>query len=144
MKRLIIIFVFLSSCSGTRPKDLGTKEGKLLSCPEKPNCVSSFADPSDSEHYIKPIDASKYWDKAYTAIQSILQNDKVNFKKSEKYFYAEYVSTIFRFVDDVEFYFDEEKKIIHMRSASRIGHSDFGVNRERMEMIRLKFIQNEY
>jgi uncharacterized protein (DUF1499 family) len=57
----------------------------------------------------------------------------------DHYIHAEFTSAFFRFVDDVEFYFDSEAKIIHMRSASRIGYSDFGVNRERLEKVRSLF-----
>ena len=57
----------------------------------------------------------------------------------DHYVHAEFTSAFFRFVDDVEFYFDSEAKIIDMRSASRIGYSDFGVNRQRMEKIRSLF-----
>ena len=57
----------------------------------------------------------------------------------DHYIHAEFTSAFFRFVDDVEFYFDSEAKIIHMRSASRIGYSDFGVNRQRMEKVRSLF-----
>jgi uncharacterized protein (DUF1499 family) len=57
----------------------------------------------------------------------------------DHYIHAEFTSAFFRFVDDVEFYFDSEAKIIHMRSASRIGYSDFGVNRKRLEKLRSLF-----
>lgn len=60
-------------------------------------------------------------------------------KMEDHYIHAEFTSAFFRFVDDVEFYFDGGAKIIHMRSASRIGYSDFGVNRQRMEEVRLLF-----
>jgi len=59
--------------------------------------------------------------------------------KDDHYIHAEFTSAFFRFVDDVEFYFDSEAKIIQMRSASRIGYSDFGVNRERLEKLRSLF-----
>lgn len=61
----------------------------------------------------------------------------------EDYIHAEFVSFIFRFVDDVEFYFDNAKKLIQVRSASRTGYSDLGVNRRRIEEIRKQFDQKE-
>ena len=61
----------------------------------------------------------------------------------EDFIRAEFVSAIFRFVDDVEFYLDDRKKVIHVKSASRVGYSDLGVNRRRVENIRKKFNQNE-
>jgi len=59
------------------------------------------------------------------------------------YIHAEFTSALFRFVDDVEFYLDEAAKTVHMRSASRIGYSDLGVNRKRMETIREAFLKGE-
>jgi uncharacterized protein (DUF1499 family) len=61
--------------------------------------------------------------------------------KGPDYLHAEFASALFRFVDDVEFYVDEENNVIHFRSASRAGYSDLGVNRKRMSAIRTKFEQ---
>jgi len=55
------------------------------------------------------------------------------------YIHVEFTSFVFRFVDDAEFLLDEAVKTIHVRSASRIGYSDLGVNRKRVEMIRSRF-----
>ena len=57
----------------------------------------------------------------------------------ERYIHAEFTSALFRFVDDVEFLLDSETKTIHVRSASRVGYSDLGVNRRRVEEIRSRF-----
>ena len=59
----------------------------------------------------------------------------------ERYIHAEFSSGLFRFVDDVEFLIDPDTKTIHFRSASRVGRSDLGVNRKRMEEIRQRFDQ---
>ncbi|MEN6507422.1 MAG: DUF1499 domain-containing protein, partial [Smithella sp.] len=61
--------------------------------------------------------------------------------EKEDYLHAEAKSLIFRFVDDVEFYFPANEKIIHVRSASRVGYSDMGVNRKRVEEIRKRFVE---
>ena len=61
--------------------------------------------------------------------------------EQDNYLHIEFTSRIMRFVDDVEFYFNDTKKIIQVRSASRVGRSDFGVNRKRVEMIRSEFEQ---
>ena len=55
--------------------------------------------------------------------------------KTVNYIHAEFRTAVFRFVDDVEFYFDDSEKNIHFRSAARLGYSDMGVNRKRMENI---------
>jgi len=57
----------------------------------------------------------------------------------ETYLHAEFTSAVFRFVDDVEFLLDDAEKVVHVRSASRVGHSDLGVNRKRVEALREAF-----
>ena len=59
-------------------------------------------------------------------------------KETNNYLYAEFTSKLMGFVDDVEFYFDDDGKFIQVRSASRLGESDLGVNRQRIEEIRAK------
>ncbi len=58
---------------------------------------------------------------------------------TDTYLKIECRSKIFSFVDDVEFEFDDGSKVIHFRSASRVGHYDFGVNRRRMEAVVREF-----
>jgi len=60
----------------------------------------------------------------------------------QDYIHAEFASALFKFVDDVEFYFDDEHKVIHFRSAARLGKYDFGVNRKRMDKIRQRFYKD--
>jgi uncharacterized protein (DUF1499 family) len=115
-----------------------------LACPESPNCVSSQA--QDKEHFIEPIILKATVVEAKKHLLGTLKsfsNAKIVLQKPN-YIKAEFTSTLFRFVDDVEFYFPETKSeevTIHMRSASRVGHSDMGVNQERLEGIRTKMIQ---
>lgn len=59
--------------------------------------------------------------------------------ETDNYFHAEFKSALMGFVDDSEFYHDEREDVIHVRSASRVGYSDFGVNRRRVESIRERF-----
>ena len=122
-----------------RPTNLGVKEGKLAACPASPNCVSTQA--ADAEHR---IDAIRYEGsqadalaKLKRAIATLPRAAIVT--ESADYLHVECTSLIFRFVDDVEFWIDEPSRTIHFRSASRVGHSDFGVNRQRMEAIRRAF-----
>ena len=112
---------------------------KLTPCPESPNCVSSLA--KDKKHFIEPIPYSGENAATQHKLLEILHsfNRARVVRIEEGYIHAEFVSSIFRFVDDVEFYFDDEKKIIHIKSASRTGYFDFGVNRRRMEKIRKLF-----
>ncbi len=116
-------------------------ENMLTPCPKTPNCVSSLAE--DKKHFIEPIHYRGESAEARSQLLEILHSLKrVRVVKSEdNYIHAEFVSAVFRFVDDVEFYFDDTRKVIQTKSASRIGYSDLGVNRRRLEMIRKRFDQ---
>jgi len=135
------VFILLQGCSSHMPK-LGVSNGKLAECPSSPNCVSSQAAVGD-KHYIEPIVLKASMASAYDKIMSVLESSRrtkvvVN---EENYIHAEFTSAVFRFVDDVEFLFAKERDgevMVDIRSASRVGHSDFGVNRKRMEDIRGK------
>jgi len=136
---LLLLMVLMLSCSAGRPGNLGITNCKLLPCPGSPNCVSSQS--PDRRHF---IDAFRYEgeqqlarDRLVAVIQGMKRSKIVTVRGD--YIHAEFTSAFFRFVDDVEFYFDNEAKIIHMRSASRIGYSDFGVNRKRLEELRSRF-----
>lgn len=134
-----IVGLYVMSLLAGRPAHLGLKDGKLAPCPESPNCVSTQAD--DAEHRIDPIrftgataDAQAKLKKALAAVPRA-----AIVTESADYLHVECTSLIFRFVDDVEFWIDEPNHVIHFRSASRVGHSDLGVNRKRMEAIRKMF-----
>jgi len=131
--------IFTICCSGKRPSNIGLNKGMLAECPGSPNCVSSQS--KDKAHYIDPIVYQGSREEAVDKILSVIKSEKrTNIIVQEKdYIHAEFTSLIFRFVDDVEFYFNDEKKIIHIRSASRLGYSDMGANRKRIEGIREKF-----
>jgi uncharacterized protein (DUF1499 family) len=116
--------------SWKRPEDLGVRDGLLAPCKRSPNCVSSQASPADREHYIAPIRGT------LTAVKSAVQSMPRATVVSEKqsYLYAEFRTRLMRYVDDVEFYFDGS--VVQVRSCSRLGRRDFGVNRKRVEAIR--------
>lgn len=113
-----------------RPTNLGAMDGRLAPCRRTPNCVSSQADPSDREHYIAPLRASMT--EVRTAVESLPRTRIV--LAQPDYLYAEFRSRLLGFVDDVEFFFDGA--IVQVRSASRLGRRDFGVNRARIERLR--------
>jgi len=131
----------LFSFSGTPPTNLGVKEGKLLECPNTPNCVNSQTSTSDSEHSVQPIAYSSTPEQALANLKAVIQDlprTKI-VSETDDYIYAESTSALMGFVDDVEFYLDKSQNVIHVRSASRLGKSDLGVNRKRVEEIRAKF-----
>ena len=136
---ILLIVVTMVACSGSRSKNLGIAEGKLAPCPKSPNCVSSQSE--DKEHYIAPIVYDQTLNKAREKLIAVVQSMQRSriAKNEDGYIHAEFTSALFRFVDDVEFYLDDTAKTIHMRSASRVGYSDFGVNRKRMEKVRAQF-----
>lgn len=125
--------------AGERPTNLGVKEGSLAGCPATPNCVVSQGD--DEKHAIAPIAYSS--DRA-TARQSLVDilgvvpRTKI-VQQSDDYILALSESRLMGFVDDTEFYFPKDEKVIHARAAARLGESDLGVNRRRLEQIRLAF-----
>lgn len=139
---VLISITLLFGCSSTKPL-LGINEGKLAPCPSTPNCLNSQVS-GDDTHQIDSIVYPGTLSEAHTALVQILESEDhaKTIESESNYIHVEYTSTFFQFVDDVEFYLVEErpdKTQIHIRSASRIGRSDFGVNRTRIERIRGKF-----
>lgn len=129
--------------SGTKPDNLGVKDGKLADCPNSPNCVSSQSPSSDETHFIQPLKYSSTTEKALTDLKNVIESEDRTkmIEESSNYLYAEFKTALMGFVDDVEFYLDSSTNTIHVRSASRLGQSDLGVNRKRIETIRTKFNQ---
>ncbi len=138
---LISMAAIFATCCAKAPDSIGVKDGKLSECPDKPNCVSSMT--KDESHFIEPFKYSSDTAKAKSAvIESIKSQERaVIISESENYIHAEFKSKLFRFVDDVEFLFDDKTKTVHIRSASRTGYSDMGVNRKRMEILRKVFLE---
>ncbi len=137
------ILIFSSGCSGTRPDNLGVNDGKLAPCPSTPNCVCSQSDLSDIEHFIQPFSYSGSKEKAKEKLLSVIMNSAGSeiIKNDSDYIHVEFTTLIMRFKDDIQFYFDDSTKVIHFKSASRLGSGDLGVNRKRMENIRSKFME---
>lgn len=124
---------------GKRPNNLGVNQGKLAACPDSPNCVSSQCPSEDQQHYLEPLSySSDSGQEAIAQLKQIIQGMERTaiISEQDNYLYAEFTSKLMGFVDDVEFYVDEEQKVIQVRSASRLGKSDLGVNRKRVEAIR--------
>ena len=108
----------------------------LAPCPSSPNCVSTQA--QDEGHAIAPFPYRKSRAEVKEALKEVIRSlprTKL-MEEDESYLHYEFTSLLLRFVDDVEFHFDDESKTIHFRSASRTGYGDLGVNRTRMEQMR--------
>lgn len=119
-----------------QPDNLGVIEGKLADCPTSPNCVSSFAE--DEEHNIAPIPFSGSVEEARSKLLATLQAlPRVEIVTAEPtYIHATTRSRLMGYVDDNEFLIDENAQLIHVRAAARLGKSDLGANRARIEAIR--------
>jgi uncharacterized protein (DUF1499 family) len=139
---LVLIGAQVGLFSGTRPDNLGVKDGRLAPPKRTPNCVSSQADrAADPGHYIEPLRFSGSPASGRAALKAALKGmERVKIvNEAPNYLYAEFSSRLMGYVDDVEFYLDENAGVIHVRSASRLGTRDFGVNRERIEALRRRF-----
>lgn len=119
------------------PTNLGVTDGQLQPCPDTPNCVSTQAPQNDTEHFMPAVpytgDANFMMTQLLKVVSAMPRASIV--KQEDHYLHVEFRSRIFRFVDDVEFYLDDTNKLIHFRSAARLGQGDMGVNRNRMTAI---------
>jgi len=122
----------LAGCHGARPASLGVRQGRLAACPWRPNCVSSL-DPGD-RHRISPIPFAGTGRAAIEKLAGIVRSlpRASVITSTENYLHAEFRSALFRFAD-------EPAGVIQVRSASRVGFSDLGVNRRRIEAIRARW-----
>jgi uncharacterized protein (DUF1499 family) len=116
-------------------------EKQLPPCPGSPNCVSSQA--KDADHFIDPFKIIGNVDEAWAALKKTLagQSRTVITNETGDTLHAEATSLVFRFVDDIDAILDADARMIHIRSASRTGYGDFGVNRKRMETLRSQLQQ---
>lgn len=116
--------------TGKRPRDLGVKGGKFTAArTRKPNWVSSQVEAGDA-HYIAPLKRSLV--DVAKVVKSMPRTHVV--EQTDGYLYAEFSTALMGYTDDVEFCADG--KLLHVRSSSRLGHSDLGANRKRVEAIR--------
>ncbi len=125
---LLILF----GCSGRLPEKLGARNGSLAPCPDAPNCVSTES--RDPKRAMPPLPFVGTKDQTRNRILEIIRGmERAEIVEvTDAYLYARYRTRFFRFVDDVEFLFDDTAQLVHFRSASRVGYYDFGLNRRRM------------
>jgi uncharacterized protein (DUF1499 family) len=136
---VVAVLALTTGCSGGRPPaSLGVTAGRLAPCPGSPNCVSSEA--AGAEQRVEPLRYEGDAAQARARLLEVLNGmERARIVQStDDYVHVEFRSAVFGFVDDVEFYFSPPG-IIQVRSASRTGYYDFGVNRERIETISARF-----
>lgn len=125
-----------------RPPERPAIVTELPGCPSSPNCVVSQGHDADEAHYIEPLKLGADPVAEWLALREVVQSLGGELKRSdERYLHFEFRSRIFGFVDDVECLLNEDARQVEIRSASRVGHSDLGVNRKRVEKIRQTFAE---
>ena len=118
---------------------IGVVDGRLRPCPSSPNCICS--QDSDAEHTIAPLRFAGNAQAAWQRLRQVIDGQpRIRvISADDRYLHVEFTTALLRFVDDVEFLLDSANGAVHIRSASRIGHSDLGTNRKRIEGIRKLF-----
>jgi uncharacterized protein (DUF1499 family) len=126
----------LFGCSGTAPERIGVADGRLAPCPSSPNCVASDAD--DADHRVEPLRFERDPALVWAGLKAVLADRPrtTTVVADGHYLHAEAKSRVFGFIDDVEFHLRPAERLIAVRSASRVGKYDFGVNARRIESVR--------
>ncbi len=144
---LIALFVIsaafstILSCASSPPR-AQLVDGRLRPCPSSPNCVSSESDSPPSR--VEPLTFKGPPEKAWGDLKETIREMGGEVQEEhEGYLWATFTSKVFRFVDDVEFRMVSTAGMVHVRSGSRVGYSDLGVNRKRVEKLRTLFNQKK-
>jgi len=136
-----VMFVGMGVYSHFKTPVTGLQDGKLQGCPGSPNCVCSESFCKAGAEY---IDGLAFKNSSVSRLENAVLSMGGNvIEKTQDYLYTTYSSSLLRFVDDVEFRFDQQTQVWQVRSASRVGHSDLGVNRKRIESLRDYLTQSE-
>jgi len=130
---LLALFSVKGKQSTEMPDQSTLSDNALAICGEKPNCVSSFQDNKDS-HYIEPQLVETFNTELIN--KTVLDLNCTPVQSEPNYLYFKCISHVFQFVDDLELLYNEDQSTIYFRSSSRVGHSDLGANRSRVEKIR--------
>ncbi len=135
-----LVGVIAVNAMSSPPDGVGVAGASLAPCPDSPNCVSTEA--SDGEHAIEPLPLAASEARTIELLSSVVNDlpGGQSVLKDDNYLHSEFRSSLLRFVDDVEFLVDKDDNVVHIRSASRTGRSDLGVNRARVEQIRSRYL----
>ena len=133
---LFSLAIFAGGCSGLNSEKNRPSGETLAGCPDRPNCVSSKA--HDKGHAVEPFHIKGDPIKAWEAVSDIIKDmSRITIvKMTDRYLHAECKSRLFRFIDDLELHLDPSANVIEIRSASRTGYYDLGVNRMRVSHLR--------
>ncbi len=138
---MTLLSTIVAACSGGSPHHLGNHDGQLAACPSSPNCVSSQS--KEKGQYLAPLTGPGDPQQLWARLQHILstRHDTVMVQQDPDYIRVEFHTTFF--IDDGEFLLDASRGLIHCRSASRLGYSDLGKNRRRLEQIRRALAESD-
>jgi len=142
MPQLLSILFLITVSLGIN--DNSMDNSKLRPCPNSPNCVSTQE--TRKRKKMEPISFTKSPDEAIKQLEKVLAtfSNATLISKKDNYFHYEFKTRIGRFIDDIEFIVDRDKKEIHFRSASRVGYGDFGKNKRRMKKVRKRWELEEH
>ncbi|MFT5442942.1 MAG: hypothetical protein ACI8W3_001986 [Myxococcota bacterium] len=134
---VVLLLSFALGCAGTVPNTLGVQaSGSLGGCPDSPNCVSS-ADERPS-HNVAPIqlagDSEQGWVEILASVAALPRTTVI--ESDGQYVHAESTSSLMGYVDDLELLLDPSSGRVDVRSASRLGYGDMGVNAARVQSLR--------
>ncbi len=126
---IICVLFFFLGLKSQKGSPIGLENGRLAECPSSPNCVCS-EEGGQPERFVQPVTGTLEQAKAaVTSLGGVITSD------SDEYVSATFMSSVFKFVDDVEFRPGADGQL-HIRSASRVGYSDRGVNQKRVAAIK--------
>lgn len=134
--------VILMGCGGKAIPIVVLDGPRLAECPESPNCVSSQEESSDEEHYIEPFALRD--DGPGIAELAAWMGERKRcdvLDQGDEWLHATCKTALFRFTDDIALLIDEDEGVVHVRSASRVGRSDMGKNRSRIETLRDEYAE---
>lgn len=139
---LLLLSGLLISCTGSnKAVELGLQNSLLRPCPSSPNCISS--DAADVDHRVAPfslaIPAVEAWPSVRSQVAELPRTRIIT--ATADYLHAECRSAVFGFIDDLELHLRPAQGVIAVRSAARVGHSDFGVNQQRVETLRATLLK---
>lgn len=141
---LIIAWLFLLGFMSRSGGTAGLENQRLSACPGKPNCVCSEY-PADSAAYVEPIVLPASQEKAWPVLKRLIIDQGGHIEtETGNYLSAVFTSKFFRFIDDFEIRLDVDQGVVHVRSASRVGRSDLGANRQRVEVIKRLFANEQF
>lgn len=136
-----LILLTLLVKNNITPRTIGVTNGSLARLPRTPNAISSQT--SDIQKKVDPLPFNQNLGESKNSLKIILQafEGMEIISEAKNYIHAVSTSKTMRFHDDIEFFFDERSKVIHFRSASRIGYSDMNANKKRYELLRKEYVE---